>query len=425
MTGKKLVLPRGTQVPNHIAVILDGNGRWARSRGLPVTKGHEAGAKAIHEVMDAAREIGVHTLTIWGFSTENWKRPPQEVKKIMELVYATIQQELKTAHKDQIRFIHLGRKDRLPKPLLKLILKAQKETKDYNKYILNVALDYGGRDEIARAVKKIISDKIPEDKINEDLISKYLDTANQPYPFPDLFIRTSGELRTSGLMPWQLTYSEFYFEQDHLPDMTPEKLKIAILDYSRRRRRFGAKDKIKHFKFKPELTANLELAWWRLSKIPQDQTFLQYSIDHLAEQWGLSKSLAKSAAKHYVKALANGRSDNWLKARRDMLAFYKLIKDEVKLAFEPSIAASIEINILQKLNGGTHAINQAEIEDATQRLLAEVYRISEFQAKKAAHLRSLAAVERNMAERGEGEYHWDRAEDYLAAYYKALKDRIA
>jgi hypothetical protein len=139
----------------------------------------------------------------------------------------------------------------------------------------------------------------------------------------------------------------------------------------------------------------------------------------------LSKSLAKSAAKHYVKALANGRSDNWLKARRDMLAFYKLIKDEVKLAFEPSIAASIEINILQKLNGGTHAINQAEIEDATQRLLAEVYRISEFQAKKAAHLRSLAAVERNMAERGEGEYHWDRAEDYLAAYYKALKDRIA
>lgn len=425
MSSKKLSLPRGTQIPNHIAVILDGNGRWARSRGLPATKGHEAGARAIHNVMDAARELGVHTLTIWAFSTENWKRSPNEVKKIMDLIYAWIKKELSTAHQEQIRFVHLGRKDRIPSPLLKLIIKAETETKTYDKYILNVAIDYGGHDEILRAIKKLIKDKVPYSKINEKLFDNYLDTADQPYPFPDLFIRTSGELRTSGLLPWQLAYSEFYFEQDHLPDMTPEKLKLAILDYSRRRRRFGAKDRVRHFKFKPQLTASLELAWWRLSKIPQDKTFLQYSINHLAEQWGMSKSLSKSAAKYYLKAIVNGKTENWKQATKNMHEFYKLIKDEVKLAFEPSIAASLEINLLQKLNSGTKIVNQAEIEDATQRLLAEVYRISEFQAKKPAHLRSLATVERARAERGEGDQHWQNAEEYLELYYMALKDRVA
>lgn len=420
-----LKLPPGTIVPNHIAVILDGNGRWARSRGLPVTKGHEAGARAIKEVLEAARELGVHTLTIWGFSTENWRRPPKEIAKILELVRYTIKTELAQAHRNQVRFTHLGRKDRLPAPLAKLIRQAESETASYTKHQLNVALDYGGHDEILRAVAKIIDQRLPASKLTEELFASYLDTAGQKYPYPDLFIRTSGELRTSGFLPWQMAYSEYYFEQDHLPDMTPEKLKLAILDYSYRRRRFGAKDQVTHFKFKPEVTARLELAWWRLGNIPEDKTFSQYAVQHLQEQWGLSKSLAKDAAKFMVDALKHGKKEHWVKAASSMKCFYRLIKGEVKLAFEPALAASLEIKLLRKLNGGSSVINQAEVEDATQRLLAEVYRISGFQAKKAAHLRSLAAVERNLAERGEGDYHWDKAAEYLEAYYRALKDRVA
>jgi len=418
-------LPHGTAIPNHIAIILDGNGRWARSRGLPVTKGHEAGAKAINDVLQTARELGVHTLTIWGWSTENWKRPPPEVKKIMALVQYLLKEELSNAHKNQVRFTHLGRKDRLPAPLIKLINKTEEETKNYKKYQLNLAFDYGGRDEITRAVRNIVKDGILESKITEELIGSYLDTSGQKYPNPDLFIRTSGEQRTSGYLPWQMTYTEFFFEEDHLPDMNPEKLKAIILDYSLRRRRFGAKDKIRHFKFKPELTAKFELAWWRLSKIPENQSFTGYTTEHLAEQWGISKSLAKGAARHYVKALIHGKAENWQKANSSLREFYKLIKSEVKLAFEPKIAASLEVNLLQKINGGASAINQAEVEEATRNLLAEVYRISHYQAKKAAHLRSLATVEKNLAERGEGEEHWGKAEEYLALYYQALKDRVA
>jgi undecaprenyl diphosphate synthase len=421
----QIKLPRGTIVPNHIAIILDGNGRWARSRGLPVTQGHEAGYQAIRSVLETARELGVHTLTVWGWSTENWKRPPQEVKKIMELVERSLKTELATAHQEKVRFTHLGRKDRLPKPLVKLIKKAEAETKAYTKYQFNLALDYGGQDEITRAVKKIIQDNVPAEKIDEKLFASYLDTADQRYPYPDLFIRTSGEQRTSGLLPWQLTYAEFYFEQDHLPDMTPEKLRAIILDYSRRRRRFGAKDRITHFKFKPELTARLELAWWRLANIPEDKSFREYALQHIQEQWGLSKSLAKEAAILMAEALREGKAENWVRAGSRLRQFYRLIKDEVKLAFEPSLAASLEIKLLQRINGGSQVINQAEVEDTTRRLISEVYRISDFQAKKAAHLRSLAAVERNLAERGEGEHHWDRAEDYLKDYYRALKDRVA
>lgn len=425
MSPKPISLPKGTQVPNHIAIVLDGNGRWARSRGLPATKGHEAGAKAVREVLSTARDLGVHTLTIWGFSTENWKRPPTEVRKIMGLIYNLVIEELATAHKEEIRLVHLGRKDRLPRPLMKAISKAEEETKDYSKYQLNLAIDYGGRDEIVRGIKRLVQDGVEPDEINEELFSHYLDTANHKYPDPDLFIRTSGEQRTSGLLPWQMVYSEYYFEEDHLPDMNPEKLKAIILDYSLRRRRFGAKDKVRHFKFKPELTAKFELAWWRLSKIPENQSFAGYTAEHLAEQWGLSKSLAKGAAKHYAKALIHGKAENWQRANASLREFYKLIKSEVKLAFEPKIAASLEVNLLQKINNGASSLNQAEVEEATRNLLAEVYRISHYQAKKAAHLRSLATVEKNLAERGEGEHHWGKAEEYLELYYQALKDRVA
>jgi undecaprenyl diphosphate synthase len=421
----KVSLPPGTIVPNHIAIILDGNGRWARSHGLPVTKGHEVGAKAIKKAMDTARGWGVHTLTIWGFSTENWKRPYKEKLKIFSLVKNTIQNELATAKKDGIRFVHLGRKDRLPKDLLGLIQKAEEETKNNRNYILNVALDYGGRDEILRAVRAIVRDRIDAKDVDEDLFSSYLDTGGQPYPYPDLFIRTSGELRTSGFLPWQMVYTEFYFEEDHLPDMDAQKLKNIILDYSRRRRRFGAKDKVRHFQFKPEVIARLELNWWRLRNIPEGTRFRDYAIAHIKEQYGVSKTLAKKAGKYLVEAVVEGNENKWDRSLAATKRFYKLIKDEIKLAFEPSLAAILDVKLWRDALGKETLEESAGLEDTAKELYAEVYRISLFQAAKAAHLRVLASLERNLAEKGYGEEHWDRAEDYLQKFYAALKERIA
>lgn len=428
MSGKdnvKVKLPKGAVVPDHIAVVMDGNGRWARSHGLPTTYGHEKGAEAVRRVVEITRNWGVHTITLWGFSTENWKRPPMEVKKIMDLVKKYIKKELKEAKKEGVRFYHIGRKDRLPKDLLSWIKKAEEETKNNKKHIVNIALDYGGRDEILRAVKKIIKDKIPESKITEELFSSYLDTARQPYPNPDLFIRTSGEQRTSGFLPWQMVYSEFYFEEDHLPDMTPGKLKAAILDYSRRRRRFGAKDRVAHFKFKPEVTARLELAWWRLANIPEGTKFRDYAMQHIKEQFGLSKSLAKQAAKYMIEAVLQGKKNKWNKSMTATKKFYKLLKNEIKLAFEPSLAASLQVKFWRDMEGAEKVEATSEIEDTVKNLYAEVYRISLFQAAKVAHLRVLANIERNLAESGYGEHHWERAEDYLQKFYKALKERVA
>ncbi|MFV1916953.1 MAG: polyprenyl diphosphate synthase [Patescibacteria group bacterium] len=423
--NRKILLPKGTKVPDHIAIVLDGNGRWARSRGLPATKGHEAGAEAVREMLDAARHLGVHTLTLWGFSTENWKRPPKEVKKILRLVKIYLRRELKNAKKDGVCYCHIGRRDRLPKDLLTWIKKAEEETKDNTKHILNVALDYGGRDEIIRAVKAIVKDKVPSSRVNKDLFSSYLDTAGQPYPYPDLFIRTSGEQRTSGFLPWQLVYSEFYFEQDHLPDFTPDKLRSAILDYSRRRRRFGAKDKVVHFKFKPEVTARLELAWWRLENIPEGTRFRDYSIQHIKEQYGCSKEFAKEAAKYMIQSIIEGKDHKWEKSMMASKKFYKLIRDEIKLAFEPSLAASLQVKLWKGINGKDKVEVAGDVEDTARKLYAEVYRISVFQAAKLAHLRVLATIEKNMAERNHGDYHWDRAEDYLEKFYRALKERVA
>jgi len=421
----QIELPQGTILPNHIAVILDGNGRWARSRGLPVTKGHEAGARALKKVLESCRSLGIHTLTVWGFSTENWARPPKEVKKIIEIIVSMIKSLREEAKKEGVRFVHLGRKDRLPQDLIKLLAKVEEETKNNKNFILNLALDYGGRDEILRAVKKIVDDKIPSKDIDENLFASYLDTAGQPYPYPDLLIRTSGEQRTSGFLPWQMVYSEFYFEEGHLPDMNPEKLKTILLDYSRRRRRFGAKDKVTHFRFKPEVTAKLEIAWWRLSKIPENKTFLEYAVEHIKEQWGVSTKLARRAGVLMSQALIQGKKSKWAKATLILKKFYKLIRDEVKLAFEPSIVASAQIAIWQKTNNGHKPEVSGDFEETTRQFLAELYRISDLQAKKAAHLRSLATYEWSLAERGEGEEHWKLAEDYLYKYYKALKERVA
>ena len=416
---QKISLPAGTKVPDHIAIVLDGNRRWARSRGFSPSEGHRAGFKAVQSITKAARHWGVHTLTAWALSTENWQeRPKGEYQVIMALARQALALIEKDAKKDGIRFVHLGRKDRLPGDIIKKITELEEKTRDYKSHVFNLALDYGGYDEIVRAVKKIVSEGVPSDKIDEKLFESYLDTADQPYPYPDLFIRTSGEQRTSGFLPWQMAYSEYYFESDHLPDFTPEKLRDAIFDYSRRRRRFGGNDAdaMKHFTFDPEIVARLELSWWRLSKIPAGTRLRDYAMDHLRKQFGLSKNLALQASKLLLGAIVNENGKQWDEAKRKLKKFYKLIKGELKLAFEPEVAASLEIQ-MRKTKG--------ESEEIARQHLAEVYRISLFQAAKAAHLRVLAAIERNLAERGLGDQHWAKAEDYLQKFYRALKERVA
>lgn len=421
-----IALPKNTVVPNHIAMILDGNRRWARARGLEPWKGHFYGYKAVNALAHATRKLGIHTFTVWAFSTENWERPQKEIDEIMNIFRRALKETEKDFHKEHVAMVHLGRKDRLPADIRHKVARIEAETAKYaSEHIFNMAVDYGGRDEILRAVKKVVADKVLVESIDEKTFERYLDTYGQPYPSPDLFIRTSGEQRTSGLLPWQMAYTEFYFEPDHLPDFTPTKLKNAILDYSRRRRRFGGNDAVEHLKFNPEVTAKLELAWARLKNVPEGMRLRDYAMLHLKEQFGLSKSLAKDAAILMVEALIEEKKSKWDKANIKMKKFYKLIKDELKLAFEPKIVASLEVKMRQELGDKEDVKDAFEAEETARELYAEVYRISLFQAAKAAHLRVLAAVEMNLAQGGFGDIHWAKAEDYLQKFYRALKERVA
>ncbi len=224
-------------IPNHIAIIPDGNRRWAKERGLPTLEGHKKGAEAFVEVAKAARQRGVHTLTGWAFSTENWERDLGEVRYLMALFKALIEPNEKLAHQDQVRIRMLGRRDRLPKDLLKEIERVEEDTSHYTKYDLNICLDYGGQNEIVRAINKALKEGKKE--ITEKEFEQYLDTATQSYPNPDLLIRTSGEQRTSGLLPYQLVYAELYFEPSPMPEFNIEKLDKALEVYANRDRRFG------------------------------------------------------------------------------------------------------------------------------------------------------------------------------------------
>lgn len=236
--GKDVLnLPDDITLPKHIAIICDGNRRWAKERGLDPWEGHKAGAERIRSLVDEAREIGVKYLTLWAFSTENWNRDEKEVSKLMELTaqyFVMLENEF---HKNHIKFTHLGRKDRLPEKVLKSINLLEESTKDYSDYFLNVAMDYGGRDEIVRATKKAISSGVSIEELDENYFSGLLDSKD--IPDPDMIIRTSGELRLSGLLPWQSTYSELYFTEIYLPDFDINELKKAILEFSKRSRRMG------------------------------------------------------------------------------------------------------------------------------------------------------------------------------------------
>lgn len=423
--GQKITLPKGTKIPDHVAIIPDGNRRWARSKGLHTLQGHKKGFDRAVELGRTARDMGIHTVTLWGFSTENWDRTVKEINYLMKLYEKVIDDYLKESHENKVRIIHLGRKDRLPKRLMKKIRYAEKETEGYKKYIMNIALDYGGHDDIIRAVKGMVKDGIKEEEITKSTFERYLDTNTQPYPYVDLMIRTSGEQRTSGLLLWQSEYNEFYWERGHFPDFAPERFKDAILDYSRRRRRFGGNDPERHFTFKPEMVAKLEIAWWRLANIPEGTRLRDYSMQHLKEQFGLSKKLAKEAAVLLIEAVLDGNKKKWEKAKKPLKEFYELIKEELKLAFEPSLVASMEIKLWKELSNKEDARSAIVVEETAKELYAEVYRISLFQAAKLAHLRVLAGVERNLAQRGFGDHHWETAESYLEKFYGALKERVA
>jgi undecaprenyl diphosphate synthase len=416
--SENISLPKDTVVPDHIAVSPDGNRRWARARGLHTFEGHKKGFDMAVKLARTARSWGIHTVSLWGFSTENWDRTKEEIGYLMKLYERLVDNYLKEAKEDNVKIVHLGRKDRLPKSLLSKIEKAERETKDNTSYIMNIAIDYGGHDDIIRAVQKMITDKVPAQKVDKKLFESYLDTQGQPYPYVDLLVRTSGEQRTSGMLLWQSAYTEYYFENDHFPDFTPEKLKEAVLDFSRRRRRFGGNDAEEHLKFNPEIAAKLELSWWRLKNIPEGVRLRDYAMMHLKEQYGLSKDLAKEAAKLMIEALAEEKVSKFAQAKAKMKKFYKLIKGELKLAFEPEIVASLEVKMNRELAGVDTIEGTSEAEATAKELYAEVYRISLFQAAKAAHLRVLAALERN---RG----NWTKAEDYLQKYYRALKERVA
>jgi undecaprenyl diphosphate synthase len=225
------------KIPNHLAIIPDGNRRWAKERGLPTLEGHKKGAEAFVELAKASRKKGIHTLTGWAFSTENWERDITEVRYLMDLFKALIIPNEKLAHEDKVCIRMFGRRDRLPSDLLKEIERVEQDTKDYTNYDLNICLDYGGQNEIIRTVNKLLGEG--KKSITEKEFEQYLDSAGQTYPNPDLLIRTSGEQRTSGLMPYQMVYAELYFEPEPMPEFNEEKLDKALESYANRDRRFG------------------------------------------------------------------------------------------------------------------------------------------------------------------------------------------
>ncbi|MCS7255058.1 MAG: isoprenyl transferase [Thermomicrobium sp.] len=224
-------------VPTHVAIIMDGNGRWATRRGLPRLAGHRAGTENIRPITFKAAELGIRYLTLWAFSTENWRRPREEVEGLMQILSEVIARETEELHRHGAQLRHIGSLDGLSPELQKQIRDAIERTKDNDRIVLTIAFNYGGRAEIVRAIQRIIADGIPAEAIDEATVERYLYTAGMPDP--DLIIRTSGELRTSNFLIWQAAYAEYYFTPTLWPDFTPEEFEAAIRDYQRRERRFG------------------------------------------------------------------------------------------------------------------------------------------------------------------------------------------
>ena len=234
--------PEATQfkaLPTHIAIIMDGNGRWATARHLPRMAGHREGTENLRRVITACVEFGVKYLTIYAFSTENWKRPQDEVSGLMQIMAEALRKEVGELNKQGVRINHIGRLEKLDTPLRNGIINAVELTKNNDRLILSVAWNYGGRDEIVFAVQRIIQNGISAEVVTETTIAENLFTAG--IPDPDLVIRTSGEKRVSNFLTWQSAYSEWYFTETLWPDFDKEELRKAILDYGNRSRRFGGR----------------------------------------------------------------------------------------------------------------------------------------------------------------------------------------
>ncbi len=225
------------KIPRHVAIIMDGNGRWASSRGLPRSEGHRAGYENLRRVVTAAAQSGVEYLTLFAFSTENWDRPNEEVTGILALAAEVIRVETEELHGNGIRIKHVGRLDRLPKELQDQIAEAVELTRNNQGMTLGIAFDYGGRYDVVQAIQRMIKEGISPDDITEEMVSNYLFTSS--VPDPDLVIRTGGEFRISNFLLWQSAYAEFYSSEVHWPEFDGGQLHKAFEVYTRRNRRFG------------------------------------------------------------------------------------------------------------------------------------------------------------------------------------------
>ncbi len=229
------------KIPRHLAVILDGNGRWAKAKGLPRNMGHVEGAKTVEKMCEIAWNKGIEYFTVYAFSTENWSRPKEEVSLLMKLLRDYMVNCVKRSMKNNMKVRVIGDKSKLDEDIQASIANLEEKTKDNTGLKFTIAINYGSRDEIRRAVKSIAEDvkngTVDPDDVNEELISSRLDTAG--YPDPDLLVRTSGEQRISNYLLWQIAYSEFYFAECNWPDFNEDELDKAILEYNKRERRFG------------------------------------------------------------------------------------------------------------------------------------------------------------------------------------------
>lgn len=228
----------GGKIPKHIGIIMDGNGRWAELRGLPRIEGHRRGVERSKEVIEVAADLGLKALTLYAFSIENWRRPSAEISMLMKLLELYLRRELDGLIKKDVVFKTIGDVWRLPEHIQDIVREAEGKTASNKGMILTTALSYSGRNEILRAIKKILYAGIKPEDLTEELFNSYLDTAG--IPPPDLVIRTSGEMRISNFLLWQSAYSEFYFTETLWPDFTKDELLMAVQNYQRRDRRFGA-----------------------------------------------------------------------------------------------------------------------------------------------------------------------------------------
>ncbi len=229
------------RIPRHVAIILDGNGRWAKKRGLPRTMGHREGCKVVEQTVEDAARLGIGYLTVYAFSTENWKRSDDEVGTLMQLFRYYMKRLLKVAVKNNVRVLMIGERSRFAPDIIEGINRLENDTKDNTGMTFTIAVNYGSRDEISRAVRRMMEDcregRLSPEEISEEKISAYLDT--DKIPDPDLLIRTSGEQRISNFLLWQSAYTEFYFTDVLWPDFNKEELIKAIRQYNMRERRFG------------------------------------------------------------------------------------------------------------------------------------------------------------------------------------------